>query len=87
MKKFIFELLVFIKYFLFIISILGILVLAHRTNLVQANVHCTLHLHLHKRGAFVQGKSNNLIEFDEEEKIYIVNVRKTEQFYFYRLFV
>ena len=39
MKIIIFEFLVLIKYFLFIISILGILVLAHRKNLVQANVH------------------------------------------------
>ena len=39
MKIIIFEFLVLIKYSLFIISILGILVLAHRTNLVQANVY------------------------------------------------
>ena len=36
MKIIIFEFLVLIKYFLFIISILGILVLANRKNLVQA---------------------------------------------------
>ena len=41
MKIIIFEFLVLIKYFLFIISILGILVLAHRKNLVQANVQCS----------------------------------------------
>ena len=39
MNKIIFEFLVLIKYFLFIISILGILVLAHRKNLVQATNH------------------------------------------------
>ena len=39
MKIIIFEFFVLIKYFLFIISILGILVLAHQKNLVQANVH------------------------------------------------
>ena len=39
MKIIIFEFLVLIKYFLFIISILGILVLAHRKKLVQAIVH------------------------------------------------
>ena len=38
MKIIIFEFFVLIKYFLFIISILGILDLAHRKNLVQANV-------------------------------------------------
>ena len=41
MKIIIFEFLGLIKYFLFIISILGILVQAHRKNLVQAIVHCT----------------------------------------------
>ena len=39
MKMIIFEFLVLIKYFLFITSILGILVQAHQKNLVQANVH------------------------------------------------
>ena len=39
MKIVIFEFLVLIKYFLFIIYILGTLVLAHRKNFVQANVH------------------------------------------------
>ena len=43
MKIIIFEFLVLIKYFLFIISILGILVQAHRKNLVQANVQCTMY--------------------------------------------
>ena len=37
MKISIFEFFVLIKYFLIIISILGILDLAHRTNLVLAN--------------------------------------------------
>ena len=41
MKIFIFEFLVLIKYFLFFIFILGILVQAHQKNLVQAIVHCT----------------------------------------------
>ena len=39
MKIIIFEFLVLIKYFLFVISILGILVLAHRKILVQANAY------------------------------------------------
>ena len=39
MKIIIFDILVLIKYFLFIISISGILDLAHRKNLVQANVY------------------------------------------------
>ena len=38
MKIIIFEFSVLIKYFLYTISILGILVLAHQQNLVQANV-------------------------------------------------
>ena len=43
MKIIIFKFLVLIKYFLLIISILGILVLAHRKNLVRANVYCTMY--------------------------------------------
>ena len=43
MKIIIFEFLALIKYFLFIISILGILVQAHRKNLVQATVQCTVY--------------------------------------------
>ena len=46
MKIIIFEFLVLIKYFLFIISILGILVQAHRKNLVQANVYTTVYTKL-----------------------------------------
>ena len=42
MKIIIFEFFVLIKHFLFIISILGILDLAHRKNFVQAIVQCTL---------------------------------------------
>ena len=40
--KIIFEFSVLIKYFLFLIFILGILELTHRTNLVQATVQCTV---------------------------------------------
>ena len=42
MKIIIFEFFVLIKYFIFIISILGILDLAHRKNLVQA--YCTMYI-------------------------------------------
>ena len=45
MKIIIFEFLVLIKYFLFIISILGILVLAHRKNLIQAIEQCTFFIY------------------------------------------
>ena len=40
------EFLVLISFFLFIISIRGILILAHRKNLVQANVHCTMKINI-----------------------------------------
>ena len=43
-RMIIFEFLVLIKYFLFMIPILGILNLAHRKNLVQA----TLHIYIYK---------------------------------------
>ena len=45
MKIISFEFFVLIKYFYFIISILLILDQAHRKNLVQANVHCTVHIY------------------------------------------
>ena len=52
MKIIIFEFLVLIKYFSFIISILGILVQAHQKNLVQAIVQCT---HVYWTSHFLQG--------------------------------
>ena len=42
MKIIIFELLLLIKYFLYIISILGILELAYRKNLVQASIQSSI---------------------------------------------
>ena len=44
MKIIIFEFFVLIEYFLFIISILGILDLAHRKKILQAIVHCTMYI-------------------------------------------
>ena len=75
MKIIIFEFLVLIKYFLFIISILGILVQAHRKNLVQANSHASKTTNRHSKAETIlklKVHSQVLQNYFSSEKNYIL---------------